>query len=315
MDLDSLRIFVKVADLGSFTRGADQLRVPKSKASLSIRALEEEVGSRLLQRTTRSVRLTSEGERFLARARRLIGDADELESMFQDRTSLRGKVRVDLPIGFARDVLIPRLPELLALHPELELLLSTTDQRVHVVREGFDCVLRVGKLADSGLVARRLGTMRLANYASPEYLSRYGVPATIEDLDRHYLVQYSLSLDEEPTFEYRDGDVYREKPMRALVTVNGTDAYAAACRAGLGIIQAPAFYREGAVSRGELVEVLPDWPCAPLPVSLVLPHARTVPKRVRAVMSWIERTLSPILELTTDTPGFRAAPRSARTFA
>lgn len=296
MDLDSLRIFVKVAELGSFTRGAEQLRMPKSRASLRIRSLEEELGSRLLQRTTRSVRLTSEGERFLARARRLVGDADELESMFQERSTLRGKVRLDLPIGFARDVIVPRVPELLALHPELELLLSTTDQRVHVVREGFDCVLRVGKLADSALVAKRLGALRMANYASPEYLSRYGVPATLADLDRHYVVHYSLSLDEEPTFEYPDGASYRERPVRALITVNGTDAYGAACAAGLGIIQAPAFWREEAVERGELVEILPDFPCAPLPVSLVLPHGKSVPKRVRAVMSWLAHSIAPLLD-------------------
>lgn len=296
LDLADVRIFVKVAELASFTRAAEQLRMPKSKASLRLRALEDEVGSRLLQRTTRAVRLTPDGEQFLTRARRLVADADELQSMFEAPSTLRGPVRVDLPVAIARDIVIPRLPELLAQHPQLEVLLSTTDRRVEVVREGFDCVLRVGALADSGLVAKRLGRLRMANYASPEYLRKYGTPRTPDDLDRHYLVHYSLSLSDEPTFEYRDGDRYRELGMRSLVTVNSTDAYAAACAAGLGIIQAPAWSRAGTLARGDILEILPDYPCAPLAVTLVQGPGRSAPKRVRTVMAWLGQLLVPLLD-------------------
>lgn len=297
MDLDSVRIFLRVAELASFTRAAEQLRMPKSRVSLRLRALEEEIGSRLLQRTTRTVRLTSDGEQFLARARRLVNDADELEAMFQAPSNLRGAVRVDLPVALARDLVLPRLPELLALHPGLELLVSTTDRRVEVVREGFDCVLRVGSLPDSGLVARRLGVLPMANYASPAYLQRHGVPRTLDDLDRHFIVHYSQALGaEEPTFEYRDGSSVRERPVRALVTVNSTDAYEAACVAGLGIIQAPTRGRQRAVGAGLLIEVLPDHTCAPLPVTLIHAHGRNVPRRVRAVMTWLAALLEADLE-------------------
>jgi DNA-binding transcriptional LysR family regulator len=297
MDLEAVRVFVKVAELASFTRAAEQLGTTKSRASLCVRALEQELGSPLLQRTTRAVRLTPDGEQLLSRARRLVLEADDIAAMFQAPSTLRGRVRVDLPVNLARDVIIPRLPELLAAHPGLDMLVSTTDRRVEVVREGFDCVLRIGALADSGLVAKRLGVLPTMSYASPAYLRKYGVPRAIDDLDRHYVVHYSLSLGgDEATFEYRDGDRFRERPMRSLVTVNSADAYEAACQAGLGIIQAPRRGRGDALQRGLLVEVLPDFPCAPMPVALVHAHGRNVPKRVRAVMAWVAQIVQPLLE-------------------
>lgn len=288
MDLDSIRIFVKVAELANFTRAAEQLGMPKSRVSLGIKALETEVGAQLLQRTTRAVRLSPDGEQFLARAKRLVDEADEMSAMFQATSSLRGRVRIDLPIAFARDLLIPRLAEFHALHPHLELVVSATDRRVEVIREGFDCVLRVGTLADSGLVVRRLGALAMGNYASPAYLRRFGVPRSLADLDRHQIVHYSLTLGgEEPTFEYRAGGRWVERPMRAVVTVNNTDAYWCACVAGLGIIQAPRAGMEDSRKRADVVEVLPEFTCEPLAVSLVHGHGRSVPKRVRAVMTFI----------------------------
>jgi len=146
MQLDAVRMFIKVAELASFTGAAEQLGLSKARVSTAVRALELDVGSHLLQRSTRAVRLTSDGEQFLGAARQLIADADELAGMFAAPSQVRGRVRVDLPQSLARWLFIPRLPELLAAHPQLEVLLSTTDRRVDVIREGFDCVLRVGKL-------------------------------------------------------------------------------------------------------------------------------------------------------------------------
>jgi DNA-binding transcriptional LysR family regulator len=297
MELESLRIFVKVAELGSFTRAAEQLGMPKARASLQVRALEAVVGVRLLHRTTRHVRLTPDGETFVARARRLLADADELGALFQAPRALRGRVRIDLPVGLARAILIPRLPELLAAHPQLEVQLSTTDRRVDVVREGFDCVLRIGPLADSMLMAQRLGALRMLNCASPAYLRRYGTPRTLDDLDGHLVVHYSQALGADPpTFEFPDGGAYRQRPMRCLVTVNSADAYEAACVAGLGIIQAPRYGLAAAVARGDLVEILPDHTCDPMPVQLVHAHGRNVPKRTRVVLTWIAQVLAPHLK-------------------
>jgi DNA-binding transcriptional LysR family regulator len=297
METETLRMFVKVAELASFTRAAEHLGPSKSRVSMAIRALESNVGGSLLHRSTRAVRLTPDGEEFLARARQLVSDADELASLFQAPSSLRGRVRVDMPQSLARLTFIPRLPEFLAAHPHLEVQLSTTDRRVDVIREGFDCVLRVGKLEESGLVARRFGEMPMMNCASPAYLKKYGTPRTLGDLDDHLLVHYSIRFGTDtPGFEYREGNAYRERPMRSLITVNSTDSYRAACLAGLGIIQSPRLGLLPSVTAGELVEILPQYTCQPLPVSLVHAHGRNVPRHVRVVMSWIGEILKQQLD-------------------
>jgi DNA-binding transcriptional LysR family regulator len=296
LDLEAVRSFIKVAELASFTQAAEHLGVPKAKVSLQVKALEAELGVRLLQRTTRSVRPTPDGEQFLARAARLVGDADELGAMFQAPRALRGIVRVDLPVNFARNLILPRLPELFALYPQIELQLSTTDRRVELMREGFDCVLRVGALGDSGLVARRLGLLPMTNCASADYVRSHGTPRSLAELDHHLLVHYAGSFgNEPPAFEWRDGAATRTRPMRALLTVNNVDAYHAACVAGLGIIQAPRIGVVDALAAGSLVEVLPDYVCEPMPVSILHGHGRSVPRRVRAVMAWIAGIVEPRL--------------------
>jgi len=285
MELEALRIFLRVAELKSFTRAAEQLGLAKARASVRVCELEAALGTRLLLRTTRMVRLTEEGEQLYQRARRLVAEADEVQSMFAPASSgLRGRLRLDLPVSLARTHVIPRLPEFLALHPQLELLVSTTDRRVDLLREGFDCVLRVGALSDSGLMVKRLGALSMANCASPAYLARYGMPRTIADLDRHFVVGYSSTFDRAGAeFEYRDGGRTRTRRVRAAVTVNGSDAGLA----GLGIIQAPRIGMRQALADGRLLEVLPDFPCEPMPVSLVHGHGHRPPKRVRALMSWL----------------------------
>lgn len=296
MDLEDVRTFIKVAELASFSRAAEQLGSSKSRVSLRVSALEGVLGCRLLSRSTRAVRLTSDGELFLTRARRLVLEADELAALFQAPSTTRGRLRVDLPLRTAHDVVIPRLGEFLAAHPLLEVLVSSTDRRVDIVRDGFDCVLRVGPLVDSELAVRRLGVMSMVNLVSPTYLAKYGTPRTSTDLSRHYVVHYSPTLGTgAPSFEYEDGGRYRLHSMRSLVTVNNTIAYTAACLAGLGIIQAPRYGAKRELADGTLVEVLPNLVSEPMPVSILHSHARAVPKRVRAFMSWLEQLLAPQL--------------------
>lgn len=297
MDLHELRIFARVAALGSFTQAAEQLGLTKSRVSAAVQRLELQLGTRLLQRTTRQVRLSTDGTQFLARCEELLADAEQLQGMFQAATSgLRGRLRIDLPNALARELIIPRLPEFLAAHPLLEIGISTSDQRVDLVHEGFDCVLRIGPLAATELIARPLGEMPMCNLASPAYLARHGTPRSLADLSNHHLVHYAGKLGTQGAgWEYRDGARTRLLPMRSAVVVNGTDAYQAACVAGLGLIQAP---RRGArllLDQGLLVAVLPEFTAPPMPVSLLYPHRRQLPARVSACLDWITEVVTPHL--------------------
>lgn len=298
MDLDQLRIFARVAELGSFTQAADQLGMAKGRVSTAVRQLESHVGARLLQRTTRRVRLTPDGEQFLERGKELIAEADQLQAMFQPMASgLRGRLRIDLPNSLARDLVIPRLPEFLAEHPLIELGISTTDRRVDLVQEGFDCVLRIGPLADADLIVRPLGKMKMRNVASPAYLGAHGVPQTLADLAAHRIVHYAPKLGAQGAgWEYQDaGGEARVHPMRSALVVNGTDAYQAACLAGLGLIQAPAHGTQRLVDAGLLVDVMPDLAPPPMAVSLLYPQRRQVAPRVQAMLNWLTRVVEPWL--------------------
>ena len=298
MDLHELRIFATVAELASFSRAAEQLGLAKGRVSTAVQQLEAQLGTRLLQRTTRSVRVTPDGERFLDRCKELLTEAEQLQAMFQPASSgLTGRLRIDLPNTLARDFVLPRLPEFLAAHPQLEVGISTTDRRVDLVHEGFDCVLRVGALADSDLVAPPLGSLRMRNVASPAYLRAHGTPHTLADLASHRVVHYMPSLNAQGAgWDYVDADgSHRSLAMRAHVTVNGTDAYQAAALAGLGLIQAPALGTEPLIAAGRLVDVLPGFRAPAMPVSLMLPHRRQLAPRVQAVMAWLTQVIAPQL--------------------
>lgn len=297
MITDELRIFSKVAELASFSRAADQLGLTRARVSVAVQQLEERLGTRLLQRTTRSVRLTEDGARFLDRCKDYLAEGEQLATMFRSNIGgLTGRLRIDLPATVARDLVIPRLPEFLGQHPALEIGISTTDRRVDLVNEGFDCVLRVGVLGDSELVARPLGFMRMANAASPAYLQAHGTPQTLADLAQHRIVHFAQTLSpNDAGWEYFDAAQgrYRMQPMRSIVTVNGTDAYNAAAVAGLGLIQAPIGGLLPCFAAGSLVQVMPAFTARAMPVSLVYVNRRHLAPRVLAVMNWLTEILAP----------------------
>ncbi|MGR2660895.1 LysR family transcriptional regulator [Chromobacterium haemolyticum] len=295
--LEAMQIFVRVAELSSFTQAADSLGLPKASISVAVKQTEAWLGARLLHRTTRKVQMTQDGQAFYERCKDVLAEMDELQGMFQrGEEALSGRLRVDMPSGVARYQVLPRLDEFLQRHPRLELELSSTDRKVDIVREGFDCVLRVGELSDSSLVARPLGRFRQLNCASPAYLARHGTPAGLEDLARHRLVHYVSTLGARPAgWEWRDESGSHWLAMSGSVIVNNADAYQAACLAGLGLIQAPESGVRHLLDRGELVEVLPEYRAAPMPVTLLYAHRRNLPRRARVFMDWLAEALAPHL--------------------
>lgn len=292
--LDAMQIFVRVAELASFTKAADSLGLPKASISTSVQQLESLLGTRLLQRTTRRVQLTLDGQIFYERSKDLLADMDDLEGLFQQGASnLTGRLRIDMPSGMAKNRILPRLPEFLARHPQLQLEISSTDRRVDVIREGFDCVIRVGKLSDSSLIARPLGKLELLNCVSPAYIAHYGEPQTREDLTHHHLVHYVTTLGAKSAgFEFiQDGEL-KFIAMNGNITVNNSDAYSAACLAGFGIAQIPRIGAQEYIAQGKLVEILPDLRAEPMPVSLLYPNRRNLARRVQVFMDWVSEQLS-----------------------
>eukprot|EP01030_Chromulinospumella_sphaerica_P013769 gene13769-13552_t len=256
---EDLRIFSWVARLGSFTRTADQLQLPRATISNAIQRLEEQLGARLLQRTTRRVQITREGADLLERCDRLLDDLDELSALFRQGDQLRGRIRADMPLGLAAQV-AAHLGEFLASHPQLQVDLFSTDRRVDLLSEGFDLVVRVGAVVDQSLVARPLPPLELINVASPAYLARHGTPATLDDLAQHWLVNYQPNPASQPAgFEYQDvtSGQTRYLGMGHKVTVNNSLAYSAACRAGLGIAQLPQSAAQADLQAGLLVQPYP----------------------------------------------------------
>lgn len=297
LPLDELQVFLRVAALASFTRAAEMTGLPRASVSAAVQRLEQRLGTRLLHRTTRRVQLTQDGETFAQRARELLADAEELRLLFRPGAgALQGRLRVDMPVGVARNLVLPRLPEFLRAHPALEIELSSTDRRVDLVGEGFDCVLRVGPLGDSSLVARPLGGYALVNCASPAYVAAFGQPATPEALHAHRLIHYLPGLGaRSPGFEYVDAaGQTRFVPMAGALTVNNSEAYLHGCLAGLGIIQAPEPAMRPWIERGELVELLPGHRPAPMPVTLLYAHRRQ-PRRVQVFMDWLQAVVAPYL--------------------
>lgn len=292
--LKQMRLFLRVADMSSFTRAADDLGLPKAAVSNAIQDLEDGLGTRLLHRTTRKVQLTQDGLAFYEKSRALLAEADRVENMFrQGGARIEGRIRFDMPTRMAREIVIPRLPEFLAEHPGIEFEISSTDRKVDLIREGFDCVLRVGKMTDSDLVARRIGEMPLINVVSPGYVARHGQPRGVADLPRHRLVHYSPQLGSwNDGFEYFDGHRYVTVPMKGVVSVNNAENFLTACLAGFGIIQVPEAPVRKLLRERRLIEVLPRLRAEPMPVHIVYPHRRHLPQRVVVFMDWLHRTVA-----------------------
>lgn len=299
-NLEPLMIFARVAELKSFTQAAESLGIQKGRVSMVVRELEHEIGASLLHRTTRTVQLTEDGRAFYSRARDLMSEVDALRSMFTDPgMPLRGRLRVDMPAVLAQSVIIPALPQLLDAHPELEIELSSTDRRVDLVQEGFDCVVRLGPVVDDTLIARPLGQLRMINAASPAYLARCGVPETIEDLlsQKHRMVHYMRNFGAKPEgWEYPSGDGYKTILLPGAVRVNSVPAYHDAGLAGLGLIQGGYSSLVTHIERGALMEVLPDLRPEPLSAAFVVAHRRNLSQRVRAFMEWTEGVLKPYFD-------------------
>lgn len=287
--IDLFRIFSRVVECASFTRAADTLGVPRSSVSAAVQELEGRVGARLLHRTTRKVSPTHDGAAFYDRCQRVIADVEDTENLFrQTAAQPSGRLRVDVPGRIGRLIIAPALPGFLDRYPQINIDLGVTDRAVNLVEDSVDCVLRVGPLSDSGLIARPIGRLALINVASPAYLARHGTPHVPDDLERHWAVNYaSPSSGRVEDWEWLEDGILRAVPMRGRVTVNSAEAYIACCLAGLGMIQIPAYDVRSYLDTGDLVEIMPEHRAESMPMTLLYPHRQHLSRRLQIFADWL----------------------------
>lgn len=284
---DAMRLFVRLVERQSFTAAAADLGIPRSTASEVLRGLEARLGARLLERTTRHVTPTLDGEDYYRRCVAILAEVEEAEAAMRDAQP-RGLLRIDAHPLLTRTFILPHLPEFLARYPELELQIGQGDRLVDLVREGIDCVIRSGEPGDSGMIQRRLGTIAEITVASPAYIASHGVPATLDALDGHQMVAFvSSRTGDVLPLEFSVAGALRHTVLPSRVRVNNSDTMADLARLGFGLAQAPRYRFAEDLASGALVEVLADYPPSPTPLSALYPQNRQLALRLRVFLDWI----------------------------
>jgi DNA-binding transcriptional LysR family regulator len=293
---NAMRIFTRIVELESFSKAAEDLQMPAATATYTIKQLEARLGVRLLQRTTRHVSTTLDGQAYYQRCLRILADVEETEAGFGNSgVAPRGKLRVDLQGTVAQHYVLPRLKEFFARYPDLELEIGTGDRLVDLVRDGVDCVLRVGELRDSSMVGRRVASLRQVTCASAAYLDKQGTPATLDDLTTqgHRAVNFFSPTSGKPfPFDFIVDGVERSISLPGSVAVSSAEAYAACCANDLGLVQLPRYHVARQLDSGVFREVLGAWRPKPMQVSVLYPHARQLSPRVRVFVDWISDVMS-----------------------
>lgn len=291
--LDLYRIFIRVVETRSFTRAADTLQMPRSSISTAIATLESRLGARLLNRTTRMVAPTDEGNEFYKRAIGYLVEGEHLEAMFRNAGErIEGRIRVDLPGRIGRLIVAPALPVFLAKWPGLRIELGMTDRAVDLLGERVDLALRVGPLPDSGLTARRIGTIAQITVASADYLVRHGTPVSPADLGNHWQVAYaSPSTGRVTDWEWQEDGRTRSCPVPWRISANSAEGYIACALAGMGLIQIPAYDVAEHLASGALIEVLPDHRPEAMAMHLLFPSSPRALRRLTLFADWMEALL------------------------
>jgi DNA-binding transcriptional LysR family regulator len=286
---DAMRVFTRVVERRSFTLAAEDLGLPRSTVTDAVKALEARLGVRLLERTTRQVRPTLDGEAHYRRCLSLIADLEDAEDAFGG-SKPKGLLRLEVQGTLARHFLLPNLPGFFAEYPDIEINMSESDRWIDLIREGIDCVLRFGHLPDSDMIARQVVVLERLTCAAPDYFERYGTPVDPGALDGHRMVGLrSLTTGRLRPMEFMIGDTLREIALPVTMSVTGPESYLATARLGLGLVQVPRFHAETDLAQGTLVQVLSECPPPPVPVSLLYPRNRQLSPRVRVFIDWLMR--------------------------
>ena len=283
---DAMQLFIRIVERRSFTEASNDTGMPRSTVSEVIKQMEERLGVQLLQRTTRVVRPTLDGEAYYARCLRIISDMEDAEGAFSS-IAPKGQLRVEVQGTLARYFLIPGLPKFLNTYPDIDLSMTERDTWVDLVQEGMDCALRWGTLPDSDLIARKLHMAKRLTCASPAYLAKFGTPKTTDELAGHQVVgMRSLTTGELDPLEFVGKSENQTIIRPARVSVSGPESYIESTRQGLGLAQMPFFHIAEDLKAGRLVSVLDKTPPPSVPISLIYPRNRQLSTRLRVFIDW-----------------------------
>jgi LysR family transcriptional regulator for bpeEF and oprC len=289
----ALRVFVRVADLGSFTRAADALELSRARVSEAVADLERELGARLVHRTTRRVSLSDDGRAYYERARQILADLEEADALvLRSGARARGRLRIAIPIGLARQFVVPALPRFLAQNPELALEVRLENRAIDLVEEGVDCAISYGEPANDTLVARRVAATHLLTCASPAYLARHGTPRTPEELGQHNCIAFLTLATLRPAswlFRAR-GQSVAHHPTGTLA-FNSMEACVEAAEAGLGVTQVLSALAHRALQQKQLRRVLAAYAAEGPALYLVYPPNRQHSARIRVVLAFLNEVL------------------------
>ncbi|HZV66138.1 MAG TPA: LysR substrate-binding domain-containing protein [Telluria sp.] len=284
--LDAMRLFTRIVERRSFTQAANDTGVPRSTVTQVINQLEERLNVRLLQRTTRTVKPTLDGEAYYRRCISILDDVEDAEGAFSGAEP-KGMLRVEVQGTLARHFLLPALPAFFSRYPDVELSMSESDRWVDLVQEGMDCALRYGKLPDSDLIARQVAMLERVTCATPDYFKRFGTPSDLQSLSGHRVVGIrSITTGNVTPLEFTGGAMLESVPLPATFSVTGPESFIAGTRLGFGIAQMPRFHVENDLKNGTLVTILDHLPPPSVPVSLVYPRNRQLSPRVRVFLAW-----------------------------
>ena len=293
IDPNDLLIFAHVAEIGSFSRAADRLRLPKSTVSRRLSALEQRLGERLLMRTTRRQTLTEFGSQLLEHARQVAAEVEAVAELSERRQAApSGRLRVSMPSDLANLLLTDAIAAFVALHPGIALELDLSPRRVDLLGEGYDLAVRMGPLSDDGLLAaRRLSDFSSGLYASPGYLADFGQPDAPQDLTRHRAIRLLGGNGEPVAWRLRNGEAFWEGVPPGQVTANSPEFLIRLARAGAGIAAVPDYFTQPDVRHGTLRRVLPDWCLPTQTASAVFPGRKLMPAKTRVFIDMLQAAL------------------------
>ncbi|EPE97336.1 LysR family transcriptional regulator [Rhizobium grahamii] len=293
--LSAMRAFIRVVETGNFTRAADTLAMPKATVTNLIQGLEAHLHTKLLNRTTRRVMVTTDGALYYERAAQIVSELEELDGSLSNSQGLpTGRLRVEMAGAFADWIVVPALCDFYQKYPDIRVDLGVGDRTVDYLAENVDCALRAGTPADQSLIARRVSEVEMLTCAAPLYIEKFGIPARPEELENdHYSVSYfRAQTNRTLPFEFRKDNEDLEINPRYLLSVNDSRTFVNAALTGLGIAQLPRFMIRDALAKGDLVEILPEWSREPLPLYIVYPPNRHLSNKVRVFVDWLVKLLS-----------------------